>query len=287
MIFPSHCPPPPPPSLQVQGGSKNVQVGSTIAIVGEEGDDTSAAEVDKIVKEAENEQPAGEDKAAAEPAQEQPKEEKPDKKQTESEGREPRKGGEEKKQPAPSTSSSEGSQPSKRDHIFASPVAKRLALEKGIPLAQVKGSGPNGRIIKADIDNYKPSSAASASATSGPPSPSTKLPAGSPPANEMSVPSAYTDIPASNMRKVIATRLTESKQNIPHYYVTAEITMDRVQKLRELFNKAAAQADKGSKDGVKAGMKLSVNDFVVKAAAIALQDVPEVNSAWMGDFIRQ
>lgn len=89
------------------------------------------------------------------------------------------------------------------------------------------------------------------------------------------------------MRKVIASRLLESKQTVPHYYLTAEINMDRVMKLRELFNKAASASDKGSKDGVKAGTKLSVNDFVVKASAIALQDVPEANSSWMGDFIRQ
>lgn len=103
----------------------------------------------------------------------------------------------------------------------------------------------------------------------------------------MTVPLAYEDVPASTMRKVIASRLTESKQSTPHYYLTAEINMDRVLKLRELFNKAANAAEKGSKDGVKSGMKLSVNDFVVKASAIALQDVPEANSAWMGDFIRQ
>lgn len=103
----------------------------------------------------------------------------------------------------------------------------------------------------------------------------------------MQVPQAYTDTPASTMRKVIASRLLESKQNVPHYYLTAEVKMDRVLKLRELFNKASSSAEKASKDGVKAGMKLSVNDFVVKAAAIALNDVPEANSVWLGDKIRQ
>lgn len=87
---------------------------------------------------------------------------------------------------------------------------------------------------------------------------------------------AYTDIPTSNMRRVIATRLSESKQLVPHYYVTVEVNMDKVNKLREVLNKSA--------DGK---YKLSVNDFIVKASALSLKKVPEVNSAWQGDFIRQ
>ncbi len=90
---------------------------------------------------------------------------------------------------------------------------------------------------------------------------------------------AYTDTPISGMRKVIATRLLESKQQIPNYYVTVDVDMGRVSKLREVFNKSLAE-----KEG---GAKLSVNDFVMKAAALAMKDVPDVNCAWMGDVIRQ
>lgn len=91
------------------------------------------------------------------------------------------------------------------------------------------------------------------------------------------------------MRRTIASRLTESKNGAPHYYLSAEINMDRVNKLREVFNAAAKSAEAAGslKDGVKGGTKLSVNDFIVKASSLALQDVPEVNSGWHGDFVRQ
>ena len=92
------------------------------------------------------------------------------------------------------------------------------------------------------------------------------------------------------MRKIIASRLSESKSTIPHYYLTTEVNMDRVNKLRAVFNGAAKSAETvsgGVKDGVKSGVKLSVNDFIVKACASALQDVPEVNSGWHGDFVRR
>lgn len=279
----------------VQGGSKNVPVGSAIAVMGEEGDSTSGAELDKAVKEAQsddaNTASSSSDSSEGAPEESAPKQEESKPPAASPPKEESSKSAEQTKKEESSSSSS--SQPEQRDHVFASPVAKRLAQDKGIPLAQIKGTGPNGRIIKADVENYKPSAAsasASAPAKSGsaPPPSSTKLPPGSPPAKDMSVPQAYTDIPASNMRKVIASRLTESKQSTPHYYLTSEIKMDRVMKLREVFNKAASQAsDKATKEGVKGGMKLSVNDFIVKAASVALRDVPEANSAWMGDFIRR
>ena len=275
----------------VQSGSKNVPVGSAIAVMGEEGDSTSGSELDKAVKDA---QADDANTASSEGAEESSKSEESAPKKEETPAASPPKEESTKSEPK-KEESAPSAQPEQRDHIFASPVAKRLAQDRGIALSKIKGTGPNGRIIKTDVENYKPeaqsaSASASAPAKSGsaPPPSSTKLPPGSPPAKEMSVPQAYTDVPASNMRKVIASRLTESKQSTPHYYLTAEIKMDRVMKLREVFNKAAAQAsDKATKEGVKGGMKLSVNDFVVKAASVALRDVPEANSAWMGDFIRQ
>jgi pyruvate dehydrogenase E2 component (dihydrolipoamide acetyltransferase) len=89
----------------------------------------------------------------------------------------------------------------------------------------------------------------------------------------------YRDIPVSNMRRTIGARLTQSKQELPHYYVTVDINMDKVIKLREVFNKTLAEKDKSA--------KLSVNDFIVKGVACALKDVPEANSAWLGEVIRQ
>lgn len=197
-----------------------------------------------------------------------------------------------------SSSSSAGLQPSgDRTTILASPIAKRIALEQGIPLSKIKGTGPNGRIVKADVDNYKPAAAApstpspSASKSSSSSAPASSSSSSTAPASSGAAAAKYTDTPVSNMRRTIAARLTDSKTSTPHYYVTAEINMDRVNKLRSLFNSAAKEAElaggNGNKDGVKSGLKLSVNDFILKASALALAEVPEVNSGWHGDFIRQ
>lgn len=138
-------------------------------------------------------------------------------------------------------------------------------MERGIPLAKVKGSGPEGRILREDVEKFTPAA--------GPTGPTAGFPAPAAPSPD------YTDIPISNMRRTIGTRLTQSKQDVPHYYLTADINMDKVLKLREVFNKSLGEKDKSA--------KLSVNDFVVKATACALADVPEANSAWLGEVIRQ
>lgn len=146
------------------------------------------------------------------------------------------------------------------DRIFASPIAKKIALEKGIPLSKVKGSGPDGRILREDVEKYKAPTGVAAA-----------------PAAPEVASADYIDTPVSNMRRTIGTRLTQSKQDIPHYYLTVGIDMSKVMKLREVFNKTLA--DKGA--------KLSVNDFILKAVSLALADVPEANSAWLGETIRQ
>lgn len=151
----------------------------------------------------------------------------------------------------------------KGDRIFASPIAKKIALEKGIPLAKIKGTGPEGRIVRDDVERYQPPTQSASPALSD------ATPASS----------DYIDTPVSNMRKVIGMRLTQSKQELPHYYLTVEISMDKVLKLREVFNKTLGDKDKAA--------KLSMNDFILKAVACALKDVPEANSAWLGDVIRQ
>jgi pyruvate dehydrogenase E2 component (dihydrolipoamide acetyltransferase) len=161
------------------------------------------------------------------------------------------------KEQSPLTSASKPELP-KGDRIFASPIAKKIALERGVPLSKIKGTGPEGRIVREDVEKYKPEFASPASAPADPSA-------------------DYVDTPLSSMRRTIAARLVESKAQSPHYYLTIEIQMDKVLKLREVFNKSLA--DKGA--------KLSINDFVVKAVAKALEDVPEANSAWLGDVIRQ
>jgi pyruvate dehydrogenase E2 component (dihydrolipoamide acetyltransferase) len=150
------------------------------------------------------------------------------------------------------------------DRIFATPIAKKIALERGIPLAQVKGTGPEGRIIREDVEKFK---GAPASSTLAPPTPA--------PASA----DQYTDIPVSNIRRVIGQRLTQSKQELPHYYVTVDVDMTKATKLRAVFNESLA--------GKEGAVKLSVNDFVMKAVALALAEVPEANSAWLGEVIRQ
>jgi pyruvate dehydrogenase E2 component (dihydrolipoamide acetyltransferase) len=147
--------------------------------------------------------------------------------------------------------------------IKASPLAKKLAKEKGIDLSQVQGSGDNGRITKTDIDNFKPQQTAGSQ-------PAAK--AGTQPI--VSGQEGYRDIDNSQMRKVIAKRLGESKFSAPHFYLTMEINMDNAMTARTQMNEVS-------------DVKISFNDMVVKAAAMALRKHPAVNSSWMGDFIRQ
>ncbi|KAJ9476576.1 Dihydrolipoyllysine acetyltransferase component of pyruvate dehydrogenase complex, mitoch [Pseudozyma hubeiensis] len=261
--------------ILVGDGSKAVQVNSLIAIMAEEGDDLSKA--DAFAEKASSE--GGDAKPAA---KEEPKEESKPKEEPKQQESVPSSSS---SSASSSSSSSFGSQ-SSGDRIFATPVARRLAQDKGIALNKIKGTGPEGRIIKADVENYKPeataASAPAPSASSAAPAKSAGAPAPAPASSE----GDYTDIPVSNMRRTIAARLTESKSSIPHYYVSIDVEMDKVLKLREVFNKAAAE--KAGKDVEKAkAAKLSVGDFITKAAGVALKEVPEVNSAWYGDFIRQ
>ncbi|NCT93987.1 MAG: pyruvate dehydrogenase complex dihydrolipoamide acetyltransferase [Chitinophagaceae bacterium] len=149
--------------------------------------------------------------------------------------------------------------------IFASPLAKKMATEKGIDLRYVKGSGDNGRITKADIDNYTPA-AASAPVASATPA-SVAIPAA--PAGQVS----FEDVPVSQMRKTIARRLSESLFTAPHFYLTMTIDMDAAVAARGKINETAP-------------VKISFNDMVLKAAALALKQHPKVNSSWLGDTIR-
>ncbi|KAJ2076951.1 pyruvate dehydrogenase complex dihydrolipoamide acetyltransferase component (E2) [Coemansia sp. RSA 988] len=243
-------------------GTKDLKIDSPVAIIVEdEGDVAAFADFTLDAAKAEA---GGSASAAPEPS----------KKETES----PAQKSEAPKQASAATGSSQ--QSGSGDRIFASPLAKTIAKEKDVDLAQVKGTGPRGRIVKADIENYivsgagKPAAEAPAAAPKSQPAAAAAAPPA--PAAPAVAGVGYTDIPLTNMRKVIATRLTEAKSTIPHYYLQQNITMDSVNKLRKSLNTAANGA-----------YKLSVNDFVIKAAASALRDVPEVNSSWQGEVIRQ
>ncbi|GAB3711343.1 pyruvate dehydrogenase complex dihydrolipoamide acetyltransferase [Spirosoma flavus] len=163
--------------------------------------------------------------------------------------------------------------------VKASPLAKAIASEKGINLAQVKGTGPEGRIVKSDVESFTPGTApAEKPATSQPASQPAQAPAAtSAPAAPQAAPAPageYEDVPVSQMRKTIARRLSESLFTAPHFYLTMEINMDKAMELR------------GTVNGLSP-VKVSFNDFVIKAAALALKQHPNVNSSWLGDKIRK
>jgi pyruvate dehydrogenase E2 component (dihydrolipoamide acetyltransferase) len=164
--------------------------------------------------------------------------------------------------------------------VKASPLAKAIAEEKGIDLKQVQGTGPEGRIVKADVESFKPGAPANPAATPAPQLAAASAqpaltPAASQPAPAAPAPAGdYEDVPVSQMRKTIARRLSESLFTAPHFYLTMEINMDKAMKLRGDVNAVASA-------------KVSFNDFVIKAAALALKQHPNVNSAWLGDKIRK
>jgi pyruvate dehydrogenase E2 component (dihydrolipoamide acetyltransferase) len=147
------------------------------------------------------------------------------------------------------------------DRVLASPMAKRLAEQQKLRL-EGRGSGLYGSLTSKDLSGMESGAAA---------------PSAGPQAHVFAPGQQYVDIPVSNVRGVIAKRLLESKNQIPHYYLTVDCNVDKVLELRARFNKSLE----------KSGSKLSVNDFIIKAAAIACKKVPEVNSAWLGNVIRQ
>ena len=160
--------------------------------------------------------------------------------------------------------------------VFASPLARRIAAQKGLDLASLQGSGPHGRIVKRDVEaaSTAPAPAASKAAPATAAAPSA-APAG-PSADaiaKMYEGRAYEEIPLDGMRKTIAARLTEAKQTIPHFYLRRDIKLDALLAFRSQLNVQLADR----------GVKLSVNDFIIKACANALQAVPAANAVWAGD----
>jgi pyruvate dehydrogenase E2 component (dihydrolipoamide acetyltransferase) len=236
--------------IAVPEGTEGVKVGTVIATLAEEGEDP------KSVK------PAGGE--AAPPAAEKPS---PPGGRGLGEG-EPAP----QPSPAPPPSPSAGKPPSSppgggegSQRVVASPLAKRIAADKGIDLASVQGSGPHGRIVKADLEGAQPGAAPAKAAA----------PAAATPTPEFGAP--YEALKLNNVRKTIARRLTEAKQTVPHYYLTIDVRLDALLKLRSELN-AALEAD---------GIKLSVNDLLIKALAKALLRVPQTNVSFAGDELRQ
>jgi pyruvate dehydrogenase E2 component (dihydrolipoamide acetyltransferase) len=168
------------------------------------------------------------------------------------------------------------------DRIFVSPLARRMALQAGIDLAALAGSGPNGRIVKVDIEaaisGARPAAAAPSAAASAPAVAPAAAPVAPRPTAPIAITAPHTLVPNSNIRKVIARRLVEAKQTIPHFYVSMDIEIDALLKLREELNA------KSPKEGPSA-FRLSVNDLIIKAAAITLRRIPKVNASFTEDAI--
>ena len=224
-------------SIAIPEGSEDVKVGTVIATLGEEGEEAAA--------------PAPKAK------------EKPAPKETKAEAQ-----SEPAPAPTPAPASKAAAAPAQKgDRIVASPLARRIAEQKGVDLAAVKGSGPNGRIVKADVEATRPGApAAEAQAVSRP------LTEAVP---DFGIP--FEDVKLSSMRKVIARRLTESKQQVPHIYLTVDVRLDALLKLRAELNDALTSR----------GVKLSVNDMLIKALGLALMQVPACNVSFAGDVMRQ
>ena len=213
--------------LLVAEGTEGVKINEIIALLLEEGEDPSA--LDAVV--------------SAEPAAPAPVVEAPKTATT----------------PTPAAPSSPAG-----ERIFASPLARRMAKQSGLDLAALSGSGPNGRIVKRDIEAALASDAPAAAPTAAP------APSAAPAAFEP----AFDFEPATNMRKIIAQRLTESKQTVPHFYLTIDCEIDNLLALRKELNDRSDD------------YKISVNDLVIKACGVALRRVPTANASWAGDGIK-
>ena len=240
--------------IEVAEGTEGVKVGTVIAMLAGEDEDASVA----------TSAPAG--APATETSEPSPKSARPEP----VEGPAPTPAA--SAASGPSTSSGRADAGSKGDRIVASPLAKRIAADKGVDLASVKGSGPNGRIVKADVEGAKPGVPAEAGTSVGSAKPQeAPASAGAQMAQDFGIP--HTSEKLTNVRKTIARRLTESKQQVPHIYLTVDIQLDALLKLRGELNKALEPQ----------GVKLSVNDLMIKALAKSLLAVPKCNVQLAGD----
>ncbi|MFO7482328.1 pyruvate dehydrogenase complex dihydrolipoamide acetyltransferase [Oceanibaculum nanhaiense] len=244
--------------IVVPDGTEGVPVNEIIGWLLEEGEDASA------IDEAGDAKPAPKPEAPKEEAKAEAPKEAP-------------------KEPAkPAAASGD-----KGDRIFASPLARRMAEQAGLDLGSVSGSGPNGRIVKADIESALSKGTGKEAGKAAAPAPqAAATAAGAPqaaapvalPQSQPDVPGlpSYTEVPNSSMRKVIAKRLMESKLTAPHFYLTIDCEIDRLLAVRKELNEKAGDS----------GYKLSVNDLIIRASALALKKVPAANATWTESAIR-
>jgi len=227
--------------IVVAEGTDGVKVGTVIAVLAGEGEDASSVAAPKAEAPKAAEAPKEEPKAAA-PAAVAPA-------------------------PAAAPAAASG------DRVKASPLARRIAAEKGVDLGGVSGSGPNGRIVKADVEGAKPGAAPASAPAAAPAAAAAAAPAAAPASVWYDETIPHEEEKLSNIRKTIARRLTEAKQTIPHIYLTVDVQLDALLKLRGQLNKSLEGR----------GVKLSVNDMLIKALAVALAQVPKCNVTYAGD----
>ena len=249
-------------SIAVEAGTEGVKVGTVIAILAEEGEDVDEAA------------------AAAPSGDEEPAEEKPAKDGSEDKSEPAKAAPRESAKPARASVETDTKAPAapkddSGERIIASPLARRIAEQNGVDLSTITGSGPRGRIVKADVESAEGGSAKSAADTSAPKDNDEAKSSAKAPASDHGAP--YEEEKLSNVRKVIARRLTESKQQVPHYYLAVDIRLDALLDLRKQLN-AGLEAD---------GVKLSVNDLLIKALARALMRVPDCNVSYQGDTLHR
>ncbi len=235
--------------ILIEAGTDGVKVNTPIAVLLEEGE--SADDI-------------GSAPAPAEPPKDTP--------QTEAKAEGPA-------SDAPAASAPAAPKSGDGTRIFASPLARRIAADKGLDLSQITGSGPHGRIVKSDVEAAKPAAAAPTK-TDAPAAkadaPAAKAAPAGPSADQvarMYEGRDYEDVALDGMRRTVAARLTEAKQTIPHFYLRRDVTLDALMAFRADLNKQLEPR----------GVKLSVNDFIIKASAMALQAVPDCNAVWAGD----
>ncbi|RZL60722.1 MAG: pyruvate dehydrogenase complex dihydrolipoamide acetyltransferase [Sphingomonas sp.] len=250
--------------ILIAEGTDNVKVGAVIAILAEEGEDASS-----VSAPTKSDTPA----PAAKESESRPNPADPNKTGSEAEPADRTiTQAEDHGKPADTGEAPKAAAPASGERVKASPLARRIAAEKGIELSGVTGSGPNGRIVKADVEGAKPGAAAPAAATRDAAPAAAAAPAPAPkPAVVPDIPHEATKL--SNIRKTIARRLTESKQTVPHIYLTVDIQLDALLKLRGDLNASLESR----------GVKLSVNDMLVKALAAALIAVPKCNVMFTPD----
>ncbi|WP_176037390.1 pyruvate dehydrogenase complex dihydrolipoamide acetyltransferase [Brucella tritici] len=246
--------------IVVPAGTEGVKVNALIAILAEEGEDVAAA--------AKGAASALKAEAKAEAPKEEPK---------------PAEAKKEAATPATVLAPVKADQPAaasnKGDRVFASPLARRIAKESGVDIAAVKGTGPHGRVVQRDVEAALASGGVKAAAPKAEAaSAATPKPMSDDAVLKLFEEGTYEIVPHDGMRKTIARRLVESKQTVPHFYLTIDCELDALLALRSQIN-AASPMIKTEKGEVPA-YKLSVNDMVIKATALALRDVPDANVSW-------